>query len=268
MTLQLRREAVEMVVRALRTGEASAAALASRLLSEDVAMATPKGRIEGRAAVADRLTGQWPQTPVLAGGAWTIAANDEGGIDAEVSYANIGAAPRAGRFRFAFDAEDRIATITETQEAHPRGIATPAMSPQVRRRLDRAMAEGAPVTVGYVDDEGAPALTLRSSVQTYDDTTLCLWIRDAGGGLARAIAAGRPIAFLYRHNPSRTTLTGRGRGEIVADARLRRLIYDSVPEADQRHDPALAGAAALIHVETLRGTSPEGPVLVVPERAA
>ena len=262
-----RERAAAAVVDALRWGEGSAAARAAACLAEDVVMAGPKGRIEGAVAVAARLAGQWPITPVLAAGTWEIAPAADGRIEASAVFPGVGAAPKAYRLAFEFDVDDRIATITEQVEPFV-AAPTTAIPPVIRARIDRAMADGVPIVMGYVDDEGHPAVTLRGSLRTVDGATLCLWIRDPKGGLVRAIAAGRPLSFLYRHSPSRTTLTGKGTGEIVGDPALRAAIYARTAEGDQRHDPGQAGVAALVHVGSIRGTSPEGPVVILPERAA
>lgn len=43
----------------------------------------------------------------------------------------------------------------------------------------------------------------------------------------------------------------------------RRRVFDMAPEVEQRHDTAMTGAAVIIDVSTIDGTSPKGPVLVV-----
>jgi hypothetical protein len=256
-----REEAADAVVRSMRTGEHSFAVLAERHLAENVAYIGAKGSFEGKAATLDRISGQWANTPVLAQGSWRIRLLGEE-VEAYAEFPGLGAAPKSLRLSFAFNHADRIIRIIETIEPTPPAQPASAMSPTIRRRIDRALADGKPIVLGYVDDEGAPALSLRGSLVTFDDQTLGLWIRDAKSGLVRAIEAGRPLSFLYRDSATRTTLVGKGKGRIVADPALRRTIYDCTPEVEQRHDIALAGAAALIAIDSIRGTAPEGPVVV------
>jgi hypothetical protein len=255
-------EAAEAVLRALRTGEHCFAVIAGRHLAEAVTYLGAKGPFEGKAAVLDRISGQWANTPVLAAGSWQILPAGDGDVEALAEFPGLGAAPKSLRLGFVFDAENRITRIVETIEAMPSAASANSMSPAIRRRIDRALADGRPIVLGYVDDDGAPALSLRGSLVTFDDVTLCLWIRDARSGLVRAITARRPLSFLYRDSTTRTTLVGKGKGRIIDDPVLRRTIYDRTPEVEQRHDIVLAGAAALIAIDTIRGTAPEGPILV------
>ncbi len=110
--------------------------------------------------------------------------------------------------------------------------------------IDLALIEGHPIVLAYVDDKGAPSLSLRGSIQVFDDTRLCLWIRDAKSGLVRAIQAGKPLSFLYRHSPSRSTLIGSGKGVIVDEIGARQVIYERMIEVEKRHDTSMSGAAA------------------------
>ena len=54
-----------------------------------------------------------------------------------------------------------------------------------------------------------------------------------------------------------------GRGKTVDDPKIRRQVFDLSPEVEQRHDPAMAGAAMIVDVARIQGTSPKGPVSVV-----
>lgn len=251
------------VVRALRTGEVTAARIARTHLSPDAEFTTAQRVFSGVDDVAERLTGLWTYTPVLAAGAWEVV-EDETGIAAVADFTGIGAAPAAYRLDFGFDATGQIASIRETFTPAAPPTAAPAMSPWVRRSLDRALAEGKPVTVGYVDAEGLPSLSLRGSLYTIDGTRFGLWLRKSKGGLADAIASGHTITFLYRDSSTRTTLTGRATGEIVEDPELRDSVFDNTPEVEQRHDPGRTGAAAILTLKELKGTSARGSVLVRP----
>jgi hypothetical protein len=213
--------------------------------------------------VAERLTGLWTYTPVLAAGAWDVI-EDESGVAAVADFTGIGAAPAAYRLDFGFDDAGKIASIRETSTPPALPTAAPAMSPWVRRCLDRALAEGKPITVSYVDAEGMPSLSLRGSLHTIDGARLGLWLRKPEGGLVDTIAAGRIIAFLYRDSSTRTTLIGRATGTIISDPALRDSVFDNTPEVEQRHDPGRKGAAAILTLKELKGTSARGQVLVRP----
>ncbi|MFM2272035.1 MAG: hypothetical protein RL702_1100 [Pseudomonadota bacterium] len=257
-----REEAAWAVVRALRTGEISAARIARGHLAPQPVFRTARDTFEGVEAVAERLTGQWTYTPVMAMGAWDLRRDDAGILCAAADFTGIGAAPAGYRLAFAFDEQDRISAITETQQPAAPPEPLPAMSAWHRRCIDRALAEGKPVTVSHVDARGQAALSLRGSLHTIDGRRLGLWLRKPAGGLAEALRAGQTITFLYRDSATRTTLVGHATGYIVDDEAGRIRIFDGTPEVEQRHDPGRSGAAALLDLISLAGTSPSGPVSV------
>ncbi|MEI9927384.1 MAG: hypothetical protein WDN44_06355 [Sphingomonas sp.] len=119
-------------------------------------MTTAKGRFEGSAAVIERLSGQWPITPVLAGGVWEIGPGGESQVEARATFPGIGAAPRAYRLSFEFDQQDRVTAITEHVEPFLASSPAATMPPVIRRRIDRAMADGIPITMGYIDEQAIP----------------------------------------------------------------------------------------------------------------
>lgn len=67
-----RREAVDAVIRAVRTGEHSAAMVAMKFLAAKVVMSANGVDLANRDAVIDRISGQWAFTPVLAQGEWSL----------------------------------------------------------------------------------------------------------------------------------------------------------------------------------------------------
>lgn len=210
----------------------------------------------------ERLTGQWTYTPVMAAASWHVRKDDADGLVAQADFFGIGAAPAEYLLRFDFDVEGRIARIVESFVLASPPVALPGMTPWLRRYFDRALAEGKTVTVSYVDEEGLPSLSLRGSIHTIDDCRFGLWLRKPTGGLANAIERGSRIALLYRDHASRTTLIALAKGCLISDDSGRAGIFDGSPEVEQRHDPARAGAAAVLDLIELKGTSPRGPVLV------
>src|SRR5215212_9882424 len=93
--MSTRVQAAEAYVKAMRTGEPSATQLASRYLADDVVLATAQGEVSGHDNVLQRITGQWPLTPVfqLAGFGPPREDGDRLRVDAE--FPPLGAAPRA-----------------------------------------------------------------------------------------------------------------------------------------------------------------------------
>lgn len=262
MRQEKREAAAWAVVRALRTGEVTAARVACRYLAPHPVFHTARGAIEGAEAVAERLTGQWTYTPVMAAGAWNLHQDAAGTLHAVADFTGIGAAPSDYRLAFGFDEEDRISAITETHRPAAPPDPKDAMSAWHRRCIDRALVEGKPVVVGHVDAQGRAALSLRGSLHTIDGRTLGLWLRNPKGGLAETLRKEKPITFLYRDSATRTTLIGQATGKIVTDESSRIRIFEGTPEVEQRHDPDRSGAGAILNLISLVGTSPFGSVSV------
>lgn len=247
----------------MRTGEYSAANVATKFLSSKVVMNANGTEIASRDAVIDRITGQWAFTPVLAQGEWSLPEKVADGVRVAAEFPGLGAAPGDYSLTFWFDERDLISRIEEKFSFKMTAEPVDQIPVQVRTAINRALANQTPMVLAYVDNDGAPSLSLRGSVQVYRSTQLCLWVRNSNSGLIRSIRANRPLSLLYRNSPSRTTLTIRGRGTVIEDPIVRRRIFELSPEVEQRHDIGMTGAAVIIDVSRIQGTSPKGPVLVV-----
>ncbi|WP_338424950.1 hypothetical protein [Sphingopyxis kveilinensis] len=255
----------EAVLAAIRTGEYSAARAAASYLGEQPIFRWNRGEANGREAVFERLVGQWALTPALGGGLWEMGEGDTANqIVIRGRFPGKGAVPENYRLTIDFDGEAKITTIAESFAFPKPPEAVPEMPAYVRRCIDHALIDQKPMTVGYALDDGRVSLSLRGTVQTRGGDTLILWLRNPTGGLAEAIRAGQPISFLYRDSASRTTLTAEAKGSIIEEPVARRAIFDRTPEVEQRHDPALSGAAAALKLVRLSGTTPDGPILVIP----
>ena len=252
------RRQVEAVVQALRTGESSAAIHAGHQLADDARFITAFHKeIVGRDAIVARLTGQWPVTSALARGNWDYSEDQSGAIIVRGEFAHVGAAPAEYALTVRFNAAGLIATIEESMARKP-PVSGDRMSAVVRRRIDRALLDGIAMSVAYCDGDGRPSLSLRGSIRAYSDREICLWARNAQGGLVAAVAAGRPVAMLYRDSASRTTMTIEAMGRIIDDADERETIFQMIPEVEQTHDLDRKGAALVFTVRSIKGMAPEG----------
>jgi hypothetical protein len=158
--------------------------------------------------------------------------------------------------------EDRIVgveQVTVMQGPWSPGV-TDTIPEFVRGIVNGALANGTPMVLGYVDEQGEPALSLRGSVQVYSDHQLSLWVRNANGGLIRSLQKNPGVSLLYRDSKSRTTLIFRGRGYVETDEAVRERVFERSPEVEQNHDTERNGAAMLVDVRSLQGTSPRGSI--------
>ena len=254
----------EAFVRALRTGEFSAVRGLEAFLAPDVLFRAGGKEIAGRDAVAARVTGQWPLTPVFAQGEWSVPEAVPEGVRITGTFASVGAAPKTYTLTFGFDDADRIVSVDEAVTSFPAAPAVDHLPPAVRTAINGALANGTPIVVGYVGEDGAPVLSLRGSVQVYGPAALCLWARNPKSGLVAAARNGQLLSLLYRNSAKRITLGIRGRAEVADDAATRARVFALSPEVEQRHDLAQNGVAVIVRIERLQGMTPNGPVLVVP----
>lgn len=254
-------ETAEAVVRAMRTGEHAAAVRAAAVLSRDVELTSTMGDAKGRDDVMHRLSGQWAFTPVLARGVWERPTWHNEVVVVEGTFPLLGAAPRRLTMTLRFDAAGLVSRIEQVWEMPLPAEEVHELPAHVASSINRALAMNTPIVLGYVQD-GAPKLSLRGSVQASGPMELSLWVRKAAGGLVDAIAVDPDVSLLYRDSPSRTTYTIVGRARLATDGPTRDAVYDRSPEVEQLHDPHRTGAAVVVDIDRLQGTSPFGAVLV------
>jgi len=130
----------------------------------------------------------------------------------------------------------------------------------VRGIINGALANGTPIVVAYTDDAGQPVLSLRGSTQVYSDTQLCIWVRNADGGIIRTMARNPRVSCLYRDSKTRTTLIIQGRGHVESSPEIRERVFALSPEVEQNHDTARKGAALIIDISRVMGNTPRGGV--------
>jgi Pyridoxamine 5'-phosphate oxidase len=259
-----RLQAVEAYLKALRTGEATATSRASQFLADEVTLATGQDEVTGYDAVLTRITGQWPLTSVLQHAGFGTPREQDGKVTVEAEFPPLGAAPRRLSLTFSFNGADKIRRIEQQQEAAPPQPPSEIMPGFVRGIVNGALANGTPMVVAYTDEDGQPVLSLRGSTQVYSDTQLCIWVRNANGGIVNAMSRNNRVSLLYRDSKLRTTLIIQGRGHVESDPGIRERVFNLAPEVEQNHDPGHKGAALIIDVTSLQGTTVRGQVKVTP----
>ena len=262
--MSTRIQAAEAYVKALRTGEPSATQQASRYLADDVVLATAQGEVAGHDNVLQRITGQWPLTPVFQLAGFSAPREDGDQIKVDAEFPPMGAAPRALSLTFSFNGGDKIQRVEQKQEAPPPQPASTTIPGFVRGIINGALANGTPIVVAYTDEEGQPVLSLRGSTQVYSDTQLCIWVRNADGGIVKTMGRNDRVSLLYRDSKSRTTLIVQGRGHVETDAAVRERVFQLSPEVEQNHDPGRKGAALIIDITSLGGSTVRGMIKVAP----
>jgi len=261
--------AAELYVKALRTGEASATAQVAKYLAPDVVLDTvgchmwgngPE-HFEGYDAVLHMVTGIGVMTGVYRTGAW---ANPElSGNQVRVAADLGGGLLSSADLVFTFNADGKIVNVQQVNKGGTPAPQTDTIPDFVKGIVNAALANNTPLIVAYTGEDGAPVLSLRGSTQAYSDTQLSIWVRHANGGMAKALQKNPSMALMYRDPPNRTTLTFQGRGHFDSSDEVRSRVFDLAPEVEQRHDLERNGAALIIDVDRLTGSSPRGGVRMV-----
>jgi pyridoxamine 5'-phosphate oxidase-like protein len=255
--------AAEAYVKALRTGEPSAAQQVSGYLADDVVLATAQEEVTGHANVLKRITGQWPLTPTFVHAGFATPREEGDTVVVNGELPPLGAAPQKINLTFSFDGGDKIKRIEQQQQAAS-PLQVDRLPEFVRGIINGALANSTPIVVAYADENGQPILSLRGSTQVYGDTQLCIWVRNAEGGIVKAMARNPRVSLLYRDSRSRTTLIMQGRGHVETDAAVRDRVFNLAPEVEQNHDPNHRGAALIIDLTQLQGTTVRGMVRMTP----
>ena len=242
---------------AAATSEDTAAEQALRAaLHDDVEFRSPIGDKTGAAAVLEAIA---TTRGLFATGTWAepVAGEDEVRVSATFAPGGFLA---AAEVTLRFDDDGRIVEVR--QRLTPAGPPTP-IPVDLRRfapAIDGALDNGTTVVVAYVDGDGQPQLSFRGTVQVLDDTRLALWIRDANGGLPRALAANPRLSFWYHDQSTRTTYQFHGTGQVDGDPAMRDTVYENSPDREQQFDPDRNGVAVVVDVDSVVGRGPEGTV--------
>lgn len=132
------------------------------------------------------------------------------------------------------------------------------LTTEMKDRINGALENGTPIVVAYVDEGGAPHLSLRGTTQALGDDRLALWARNPEGGLPTAIADNPNVALLYRDSAARRTMTLSGRARLAPE--LNETVYAHSPERERSRDPDRNGVAIVVELDRVTSSSPDGTI--------
>jgi hypothetical protein len=129
---------------------------------------------------------------------------------------------------------------------------------EIAQAIDGAALRGHTLALGYIDDDGYPAVSFRGSTQVYGPRQLALWVRKRDDGFARAIVIRPQVSLVYYGpgGPSPVFLSIRGRARI--DESANDAVYSAMIDGEQAQDPDRNGVAVVIDVETVHGFGANG----------
>jgi uncharacterized pyridoxamine 5'-phosphate oxidase family protein len=262
--MSARVSAAEALVKSIRTGEHSAAVELGACLARDVELeangpmpGAPSETIRGQADVLRRLSGNWAVTMALRHARWSSPVAEGNAVKVGATFEHLGGiVPAALAITMGFDAADRISRV-EVRYTPRQAQATDKIPPGAIPLINNARINETPILVAHTDENGNPVLTFRGSIQVWNDTALCAWIRQAAGGLVRSMAKNPMVSLAYRDGP-RAMLLMNGRARIETDEEIRKRVFEMIPEVEQNHDPARKGAAMIIEIDRIMGYTTGG----------
>ena len=135
----------------------------------------------------------------------------------------------------------------------------------LKNAIDEAFANGYPITLSYVDQDGLPQLSTEPSVQVLGTAQLALWEGVPDSDFLKSIAIRPDVTLLYLNlsdpwqHEGHIAYKFRGRARI--DTSLNDTIYSNLTYAEATHDPDKKGVAVVIDVDSAQGVvrwSPAG----------
>ena len=252
-------QAAEAVVHSMRTGERLASNRAAEHLADDVVLDTGREQVKGKKDVLERISGEWPFTPIYKIGGWSDPQTEGDKLKVTGTFPALGAAPAGMNLTFSFNDNDQVTLIQQETIMGGPPQQVDRIPDHIKGQINSALYNGTPMVVAYVDDEGQPQQSLRGSTVVFSDTQLGIWVRNADGGLpTQARSGNNKVSLLYRDSKTRSTIVIQGRAHVSDDPEVRRRLYDMTPEVEQMHDPERKGAALLIDVTRMQGGGPRG----------
>jgi hypothetical protein len=130
---------------------------------------------------------------------------------------------------------------------------------EVASAVDGAAARGSALVLGYIGDDGFPAISFRGSTQVHGPQQLAVWARKRDDGLARVIAERPQVSLLYygADGPGPKYLAFQGRARVEPSANDE--VYAAMIDGEKRQDPERNGVAILIDVDNVSGFGADGP---------
>ncbi len=133
------------------------------------------------------------------------------------------------------------------------------LSADIAAAVNGAALRGRTLVVGYIGDDGFPALSFRGSTQVHGPQQLAFWARSPDAGIATAIAERPQVSLLFYEpdGPGPRYLSLQGRAHV--DPAANDAVYANMIEGERKQDPERSGVAVVIDVDSVRGFGADGP---------
>ena len=121
---------------------------------------------------------------------------------------------------------------------------------QMKELVNRNHADGWDCTIGTVDKNGQPQLSLKGSVMVYDSETLAYWERAKRTALENVVENPK-ITVLYNNMTDRIRWRFYGMAEVHESGFIREDVMSRIDDAESERDPERLGVAVLIKVNRI-----------------
>ena len=121
---------------------------------------------------------------------------------------------------------------------------------QMKELVNRNHADGSNCTIGTVDKNGQPQLSLKGSVMVYDSETLAYWERAKRTALENVVENPK-ITVLYYNMTDRIRWRFYGMAEVHESGSVREDVMSRIVDAELERDPERLGVAVLIKVNRI-----------------
>ena len=121
---------------------------------------------------------------------------------------------------------------------------------QMKELVNRNHADGWDCTIGTVDTNGQPQLSLKGSVMVYDSETLAYWERAKRTALENVVENPK-ITVLYNNMTDRIRWRFYGMAEVHESGFIREDVMSRIVDAELERDPERLGVAVLIKVNRI-----------------
>ena len=121
---------------------------------------------------------------------------------------------------------------------------------QMKELVDRNHADGWDCTIGTVDKDGQPQVSLKGSVTVYDSETLAYWERAKRTALENVVENPK-ITVLYNNTIDRIRWRFYGMAEVHESGSVRDDVMSRTVDSELERDPERLGVAVLVRVNKI-----------------
>ena len=121
---------------------------------------------------------------------------------------------------------------------------------QMKDLVDRNHADGWDCTIGTVDKDGQPQVSLKGSVTVYDSETLAYWEYAKRTALENVVENPK-ITVLYNNMADRIRWRFYGMAEVYASGFVREDVMSLTVDYELEWDPERLGVAVLVRVNKI-----------------